>query len=477
MSAAGFRLKRVGVVALSIALLQNIALCVFAWRFSYFVGDDYNTFWHLLQDGFAKALWIPLGGQVVPLHRAVNFLLYRLAPMNFAVAVAVLAAFHALGVWYLLRFLKLVWPGGAQPVLVVLYAVSPFLLLHFVWLSSGMTRLPYIACALGAMFHYLRSERGLKRDLFATVALGLVALGFYSKGILIPLYCVGADVAWRVARGAPPLSRDWRRWIALMVLVAVAVAYVLWVRSRLDASTRAVNADLAFQLHFQQWCWTLFGHGFFGVVLEFGNYNPSWLVAALWACVFWYTLFRSRRAALAWVIGAVLLAANFALIGLSSRTLTYGGLMAFEYRHYFELSLVAVCFLGIAFGAVPVTAREPEAARFRWLRVGLVAVALGISAGLATRGGVSIVREHYGELAEVRRFMRNLVGDLSRIERSGPPFPSIAEGAFPRYVDRIDLEFWKYSQLLEVLGYPGAVVRSRRAQRRVDDAGHVVSVK
>ena len=85
-----------------------------AWyllRYSDFNNDDLDNFMFMRSTGFWQFVLTPTNVHYVPLHRLLTWLVYHLDPMNFAVAVAVLMAFHLGTLVYLARSLHLLGLG------------------------------------------------------------------------------------------------------------------------------------------------------------------------------------------------------------------------------------------------------------------------------------------------------------------------------------------------------------------------------
>src|SRR5688572_18996531 len=132
------------------------ALLAFARQEGCFFGDDFSTFSLAQQSRLPDALIVPLGSQIVPLHRALAFFLYSAAPLDWTAALAVLAAFHALGVAYLYKVLRLFHPTRINAAIVAAYATNVFAGVQFTWFSAGLARAPYVLFALMAIYHYRR---------------------------------------------------------------------------------------------------------------------------------------------------------------------------------------------------------------------------------------------------------------------------------------------------------------------------------
>lgn len=436
-----------------------------------FYGDDLTTFRHALGPSLLRAAFIPLGSQIVPLHRAVTFLVYFAAPMEWAVVVVMLGAFHVAGIALLYRVLELLRPSRANPVVVALYATHPLAGLQFTWFSSGLTRAPYVAFSLLAVLSYLRvSRRSRGRDVVLVLLSVLLAFGFYSKAVLIPLYCVGVDYA---ARGRSAFED--RRCLRLAAaMLALSLAVIAVTRHFQDWGSRTMNLDLAYQAFFLKRASNVFLHGLVDLPQTYGNYRPTPWVPALFLAISIGTSIRVRGAYRAWIAMALLVAANLTIVGTSNRTILWGEYIPFELRHFYELSFVVALLGGVVVHAFP---RDGAEARWASLPRRRAAMAVAGTALLITHAVVSYraferVAPLFSE-ARACRFLSNLSRGLARVPRE--PTPRFEDGQFPLFLDGLDFSFRMYSELLPVLQFHAEF--APKGDYRVTDQGDVVRIR
>ena len=179
---AGRRLTPIELASALVAAGYTGALVLFAKAHCYFYGDDYSGFLLTLTEPFARGLLEPVGGQVVPLARALNFAFFHVAGLSYDAALLLLSALHCVGMLYLYRALELSKRTPFNAVLVALYACFIYTWIQLGWWIAGLERVPFVACAAAALFHYLRYRKAsAPRDLVVACACSVVALGFYSK--------------------------------------------------------------------------------------------------------------------------------------------------------------------------------------------------------------------------------------------------------------------------------------------------------
>jgi hypothetical protein len=459
------------------AIVYTGALVWFAWTKSYFVGDDFSNFWIARTLPLRQGLFVPLGGQIVPWHRAVTSFTYSVAPMNFAFAIGVLVGFHAIGVAYLYRILQVVGARrDVNVVLTALYATHMLLGLNLTWFTSGMTRFPYIAFSLAAIYHYLvYCDHGRRRSLALVVACYFGALGFYSKGLLVPLYCVAVDYARRT--DARAVRRDPLKWFVLAGMILIDVAYVPWARSFLDDGAQQANAQPGFLLGFLGDVWIFFISSLFDRVPKAFHDGPGLVLVALSVAFVAWSIAHRASVLRVWLALAAVVCANILVVGASPRTVVYGRLMAFEFRHYYELCFPTFVFLGIVIRelerAGPLMPKLASSVAARFIPV-FSGVFFAAHAFLAYRGLSTIDGSPSSDGQKARRYMHTLIADLDQIRARDDGVPTFVDGATPRYLDWMDLNFRLQSQLFLLLGFPVRFEPETTAKYRVDDDGHVV---
>ena len=463
----------------AIAVVFTCALLRYAWLHGYFYGDDYTAFLLARLGHLPEALFVPVGGQVVPLHRALAFFVWRVAPMNYALALTVLMAFHVLGIVYLYRLLTTIGASPFNKLLVSLYACYPLMGPNLVWFSAGVHRFPYVAFSLVGMYHYVLYRRdGRGRHLVVLGVSTLIALGFYPLACLIPIYCVGFEFAERWTRRDPVdrifQSRGAGEWLVLGSLVLVTVAMGAWSQTLLDPAQRRINTDVPYVLSFLAHTWRLYANSLVGRILEPNDGRSSWLVGVGWGLFALYSVRAAPRLAVVWAIGCFLVTVNLLILGVSDRTVFFRDLIIFEYRHYFDFTFVAVLFLGLLLhrlGALmPETASGATPA---WLAPACVV------AGLVIAVRVSVGYEGFLRAArfnpymdETRTYMRTLQGDLAQLHAEGHPI-RLADAKIPRCLDPLDFNIIWLSQLAQILPYDMTFVADDQADYTVEADGHL----
>lgn len=212
-------------------------------RQAWFYADDWIHF-AIARDaplGWSYLLQ-PIFVHLAPLHRLADWLLQRLAPLDWGVASATLVALACAGTVVLDRALAEVVTGGPvglRAALLLPYAFSVPLLGSALWWSNGLVVLPATVASLLSILLFLRAgstATAARRVALLTgsVLAYLLALLCYVKAIALPVVLVllallrePGHLAWRDVRRALRTRAGF-----FAALVAVTIAYVAaWLAS------------------------------------------------------------------------------------------------------------------------------------------------------------------------------------------------------------------------------------------------------
>jgi hypothetical protein len=455
-----------------------------AWRFashSYFFLDDLGHLYWAQHSQFSLSYaFDPAWEHLVPAYRLTYLALYKLAPMNWDAALAILVACHAISAVLFQRILTLLF-GRAwwTYALVLAWAISVVYLPTFAWFSAGLHRIPAITATLASIHGYLcwRLTGRVPWLAWSLVAM-IIGLGFHEKTVLVPLYLVLMrilllDPTARLGDSLRSVRDEWRVWL---LYATVSSAFIL--AYALGPYQRAETVPLGELLSYLGVFWA---EGFTPMLLgvhvpQYGHTGWDEIVIvvgqlALVGLVAW-SVARRRSAWRAWAFLILAVVANMLI--LIGRVAQLGPDTAAYLVYYYTESALFVPFaVAFAFAvprlparvaAVESTApvettkrwygyREPEVERsgFRLptLRVGAAtAVALTAYLGvtLATTESFSkpwsaqppTVRIASGRLA--RMYFDNLRGDLAAVRRTGVR-PSLLDHDVPE---------WTLGQLMDL---------------------------
>lgn len=454
-----------------IAVVYTAAVLRLAWRTSFFAGDDIFGFWLARTLPFREFVRAPIDVHVVPLHRLVTYLLQRAFPMNLGAAIAVLSIFHAIGVAALYRVLETLRPSRANVALVAMYSVQVCLGAMFTWWTAGLHRLPYVAASVLTVFFYLKfRSTGSRSALLLAFACVVVALGFFSKGILIPVYLAFVEIALSAVSRSEKRSS---RLFALALLAAPSVAYVLAWRALVAPPLRALNPDTALYVRLAARGTEIFGQGALGYWCD-TRLSVRLSTGALWGAAIVLSTRREPRTLAAWLGLFSCIALNWILVALPrSRAESLGlGLILVD-RYYFELEFLAIMFVGIVgVGVARRTAEAPVRSRIESLAA---AVAPVIAVGALAANSYATFAHLSGlaspERRNAKRFMTNLQHDVSRLPADEKRPLALVDGPVPAPIVRISNLVRRQSELLTLMGV--SVAPSQDGRYRVTSEGHL----
>lgn len=376
------RLARADAPVVALGAFTLIACAVFAsfllvtsYRRAYFFGDDFIALWVARSMPLGRFILEPLNEHMVPLHRVIAYFSDAIWPMNFGFALLVLFAFYALGAIYLYRILHFV-EGGLEETsdarfgsserlfergvllrtkaswfLLAAYCSNVYLGSLYQWWTAGLHRLPYIAFSIMAIYYYLRYRADRRRRWVAACAIcSIAALGFFTKGVLIPVYLLALEVC---LLSSTPRAQVWKNLRLVAVFGVAAVGFLaLWHKVE-PAESQAINTRVRFQLEFLKVSWLMLRDSSIGAIYA-DNSDPVALGFVLWIVGLTYTL--SRRPSTLWIWGALALvvALNVLLTSASKhRTGAFGVTIALlSFRYYYEMLFLVVVFAALAFQRV-----------------------------------------------------------------------------------------------------------------------------
>jgi hypothetical protein len=197
-----------------VALL--IAFGAFAWQAvlvlrGYFWQDDFILIHRAATQPLTGGyLFADHNGNITPGGNLIVWLVTKLAPMNYPVAVAPILVLHLLALFLAWRLLTAIF-GTRWAVLVpfTAFALAPPLLTSMLWWAQALETLPLVVALLGALLAHTRFVH-TKRKRYAVAALAWTIGGllFWDKALLIPFAVAGLTLLltdWKAARALWPL--------------------------------------------------------------------------------------------------------------------------------------------------------------------------------------------------------------------------------------------------------------------------------
>ncbi len=327
--------------------------CALLWTFhamhnSHFVGDDFDHFIAIVNLPWHEFILRPIDVHVVPLHRLFTWFIYHWFPYNYTISLIILLLFYLASLATLTRILLHLTQSTVAAALLILAGANLFLLELFIWWSSGIHRMPYILFALLAVLSYLHLRRGGHLGWLALLlASQAVGLGFYSKSVLIPGYLLAMELCFFASTfPKPALERAAlvRAAVALGTSLLLSLIYVLWYVFFSAHPGGTFVPELSVVMTVIGEMIMILLQSVAGLKYQFTITPVNWLVLGLWLLAVLYTIVRSPRVAVHWLVLSCVVAVNFLLIASSDRANSFGVYIAYSYRYYFDLLFLLVIF-------------------------------------------------------------------------------------------------------------------------------------
>lgn len=176
----------------AVFVTATLLVAYLAWylhKHSDFNNDDLDNFLLSQRLGFWEFILAPTNVHYVPVHRFLSWLVYRLAPMNYSVAIAIVLAFHVGTMIAMTRSLSLLRVGQLGGLIVCGYAASSLIVYGLVWWANAQHRVTYVFFDICAIYSYLAwMKNGRRIHLILMAAVFALAFGVYEKAIFIPLH-------------------------------------------------------------------------------------------------------------------------------------------------------------------------------------------------------------------------------------------------------------------------------------------------
>jgi hypothetical protein len=349
-------------LALAWSVLSALSLYALIGRGGWYV-DDFLNF------GLAKRypldlqyLNLPIFGHPQQATRLVNWLLYRISPMNYQLAAALICLAVGAMTWLLYRILRLAFrPSPWHLVLTAMVSTTGLWAPVSAWWAGGAEIAGCVVASMLIVHALLRCYRGRHRLLWGSLAGFWLLLGltWYERtlfGAAFAAWFVPA-VSCRSVRPRELLAVLRRAWPGYLTLLVVTLGYLRYYLSH-HFVQRQPGYNRAELVHFFWVCWShAMIPGLFGGSLTTGHLDvlsyahpPLWWLTvcqlALLALV-GYGLYRNRlRAALAWLVfGVFFLTAQYTIA--TARLAVHHARIGQEFRYLADLLPLLVLTVGI----------------------------------------------------------------------------------------------------------------------------------
>lgn len=448
------------VVAGALSLAYTLALFWFCSRNGSLRGDDILFFSDARKQPFLAFVTEQMDVHAVPLHRAMTYLVPHLGRPDYGALLVFMMALHAVGLVLLYRALEAFAPNPGNAVATFWYASFVELGVIFLWWTSALHRLPYVALSALALYGYARFRREPSPAWAAcTVASVIGALGFFEKGIFTAMM-LGAIEAALLPETDP---RDRRKnWLLIGGLAIVCgVHFAVW-RSAVGSSWSSMALPSTLRTYALA-SFHMLLTGSVGRVMEW-----VWPAAALWTLLLVETIRRAPKTALLWAAGLVVVTASMMSTGVSVPRLQAWGLLLpyYSHRYYPDVMFQLVVFVALVWQrAFPSGAWALRGRRSRWLSASSAIMAMTALALVSIKSSFKLMREQYGETLPTKRYIENVVAGMEALRSSSNRPIAFVDGAVPPYINPLGGETARQSVLLHALGYRARFYDPRLAKR------------
>jgi hypothetical protein len=465
-----------------IALLYLVGLAYDVQRVSFFLTDDYNHFYRISTMSFWGYVLCPIDHHVGPLHRLITYAIFKIAPLNYPLAVFILLVFSLLALVCLYRLLNVLHDSSINRFLIALYAMNVYLSSQFIWWCSGILRLPYVLVAILCIYHYLKYRRTSRsRHAWVAFALFIAGLGFFSKAVLIPVFLLAVDLCAtdRVSRSSLTSSI-----ISLLPFGAVSALYVILYRLYMPVHFEYCTHDLHSLAAFVVQSVKVLSQGVLLIV-----YNPyarllNLLIGSCWLAFLVYTVRQRPRNAGIWLIGLGCIGVNYLMIAISPVSV-FGLRMAQAPRYHYDVLFLVIIFLSLLLRRLPAgTVGNAIVQSVRTvpyagaIQVGVVVCCAGAAWFTQSRAMLS-----YPNMRATRNFMTNLSAGMAPFRTNPPADLSFKNGPVPNYLLIFCEHMSAYSEFLRMFGLKAVYdvptshyyeITEEGRVRRVQDTGRPV---
>jgi len=448
---------------LAVAVVFGLAAHVNAFRHSHFFGDDLYAFALANTLPAWNYIFTPIDVHPVPLHRLVNLLVSQLAPMNYAVAQAFLASLQVATLCFLYLGLRRLKKTPANAVFVCWYGTFVLYGTMVMNWSSSLHRLPFICATAAAFWFYARyRDSGGLGDAAVVVAAMVLGLGFYEKSMLIPFALMGVELSLIGQTTRQQLRANIRLLVVLGGLMCIY--FIVW-RSVVADELRSIVTDVPFLANYIWIGLGRLGMGGAGHPPPPGSLDaaaPAWILTA-WLLFFIISVGRSKRSALTWVVGTLVVSIWIVVTALSpSRSEAFGLGLALVPRYYPDVMLVTALFAAIAWQA--------GHWQMGWPHAGIGVALIGLFAVSSAQSATVYQKETHSFTYEARNYLNRFVSSARAIRNTGAPL-NIRDDRSPKYLET----FVNHKFLVTATGVDAVVVSvPSQAQFFVRHDGEIV---
>lgn len=345
-------------LAIAFILTESLGWATYAYFNSWFVTDDLKTFSLLMSSSFLDFIIIPIDIHFVPLHRLVNYLLQMLVPMNFAYSIGFLLLCHWVAIYYLYKLLEEMAAGPHNIFLLCVYTSNGYFASTLIWWTSGLHRFPYVLLSIACLYYFVRflKER-LLLFFWISFALFIIALGFYSKAVLIPIYLLCIHLCLRVMPGDDYSVFDAFAVRSLIVFFLISFFYAGLAVSMGDPNQATFASEIT----------SVYISLLLGLSVSVQALLPSTifflrptLVNVIGLAIIAFTSYKNPKCFVLWILALLCMVTNVLIIAVSARVDLFPAITAIVPRYHFEVVFLQILFISIILKSTEAVERNPS---------------------------------------------------------------------------------------------------------------------
>lgn len=310
-----------------ICIAFSLAIFYYTQYNSWFLGQDFDHL-VLLQDlSFNEYLFTSIDIHFpLPLHRLFCWLFYQQLNMNYAAATAFLIALHCATTYLLYNLLENIAKSTFNIFLAGIYFTNFYTIDLFTWWSAGLHRFPYLLCMISACLILSKlNNQKVALKAISIAGIQVIALGFFEKAALLPLY-LALTMAAAYSSGTSRPNRA--QIITLLVCSAISLSYILLTPKQPQDRPDILAALTAGMEYMGAFIQSIFPTGFSKPLIP-----AAILLGGLSILV---TSLINPKTLITTTLALASIAANIAPIAYSSRITLFGNDVLLIHRYFFD---------------------------------------------------------------------------------------------------------------------------------------------
>jgi hypothetical protein len=402
-------------------------------RHSDFNGDDLSYLIIMKHSGFWSFILTVADVHYVPLHQFLTWLVYHIAPMDFAVPVAVLIIFHVGTLVYLTLSLREIGMRQAGGLLVCGYAASSLIIIGFVWWAHSEHRVPYVFLDVCAIYHYLAwIKNGRSKNLWISTLAFVAAFGFYEKAIFIPMHMLVIGYLCDELKFRKKLKQvAWPPVIFAFGSILFVIAYLYFFPQKEHTPIPlAIRVDAEFVKVLLSGATGLAIVSVHDVPIN-GLSIRLFLVLAIFLTMFAWSFIRGNASYQILLAMLLVLFVDFLPIAISARIEQFGLNLPRAYRFYYEELHLIVFFVGLWFARIANPSLSGQRKKILWITGFLLMAAYAGINAVGVRQSRMKPMSYLWTMNESHMYLRHLRHGLAGINEASPIFEN---DQLPRYM-------------------------------------------